>query len=91
MSREGKSMNGKKCSWSEVLGESSLVKCQLPLFLVNWILRSLAFTQDQMPGGAFFICEICTHVSTPYNLTAVSVVKRARALFMNLTFIEALE
>lgn len=59
---------------THVLGGSSLPQYQLLFFLVNLIFRSLAFTQDQMSGGAFFSCEIFTQVLTPCSFTAVSVV-----------------
>lgn len=52
------------------------VNCVL-FFLVNWILMSLAFTQDQTSGGIFFIGEIFTQVLTPCNWTEVSVIKSA--------------
>lgn len=56
MLRKGR-MNGEKCFWSDILGGSSLCGCQLLFFLVNWILRSPVFSQDQMSGGAFFIVK----------------------------------
>lgn len=77
MVRKGR-RNGRKRAWSpwsDVLGGSSLPQCWLLLFLVNLILRSLAFTQDQMSDGVFFSCEVCPKVSTPRNLAVVSEVK----------------
>lgn len=57
MVREGR-RNSKKCSRFDILGRSSVPQRQLLLFLVNLILGSLAFTQDQMSVGGFFSFEI---------------------------------
>lgn len=57
MVREGR-RNSKKCSRFDILGRSSVPQHQLLLLLVNLILGSLAFTQDQMSVGGFFSFEI---------------------------------
>ena len=56
-------------SWEEA------VYLDVSKILVNSILTSLGFAQDQMSGGAFFSCEICTLSVTFCNLAVMSVVK----------------
>lgn len=81
--RQGKGKKRKSFMFSQrrksssiVLAGSSLPGCQLLLFLVSLIQRSLALVRDQMSDGAFFSCEICKfkflefgcHLSSKENL-----------------------
>lgn len=65
--------NGKKSSWSSTLRGRTQPQYQQLLFLVNLILRSLAFTQNLTLGGNVFSYEICTEDLTPCNLSEVSI------------------
>lgn len=47
MVRERKK-NGEKGSLSNILGGNSVLQCQLLICTVNFILRSLALSQDQV-------------------------------------------
>lgn len=79
--------NRKKSSWSDILRGSSLPQCWQLLFLVSLILRSMAFTQNQMLGRTFFSCEIYTQGLTPRNVSVVSMGQSlGRVLSMNLAF-----
>lgn len=62
--------------WFGIKRVSSQPLCQLLLFLVCLIWRSLMSVQDQVSDGAFFIHEIHVQGLSPWSLPAIWGVRR---------------